>query len=107
MAHTFSWPSQSHRMSKNSDGLCATAEAFVYVAMMRPLVFFRAFHAAIAAEMLPAIAYGWWLALSGRRRRLLHIAAASLICMPSPISVNGEDFPLGGPQERPGAPSRY
>jgi hypothetical protein len=33
MAHTFSWLSQSHLMSKDNDGLCATAEAFVYVAM--------------------------------------------------------------------------
>ena len=39
MAHTFSWQSQSHRMSKDNDGLCATAEAFVYVAMTRPMVF--------------------------------------------------------------------
>jgi hypothetical protein len=29
MEHTFSWLSQSHRMSKDNDGLCATAEAFV------------------------------------------------------------------------------
>jgi hypothetical protein len=66
-------------MSKDSDGLCATAEAFVYVAIMRPMVYFRAFHAAFAVEMLLAIAYVCWYALSGRRRRLLHIAAASLI----------------------------
>jgi AAA ATPase domain len=47
--------------------------------MTRPMVFFRAFHAAIAVEMLLAISYVWWYALSARRRRLLHIAAASLI----------------------------
>jgi hypothetical protein len=70
MEHTFSWLSQSHRMSKDNDGLCATAEAFVYVAMTRSMVFFRAFHAAIAYV---------WCALSGRRRRLVHIAAATLI----------------------------
>jgi hypothetical protein len=29
--------------------------------------------------MLLAIVYVWWYALSGRRRRLLHIAAVSLI----------------------------
>jgi hypothetical protein len=94
MAHTFSWLSQSHRMSKANDGLCATAEAFVYVAMMHPRVFFRAFHAAIAVEMLLAIAYVWWYALSGRRRHLLHIAAASLIGEGMLISANGGDFPL-------------
>jgi hypothetical protein len=41
MARTFSWMTQSHRMSKDNDELCATAEAFVYVAMTRPMVFFR------------------------------------------------------------------
>jgi hypothetical protein len=57
MAHTFSWLSQSHRMSKDNDGLCATAEAFVYVAMTRPMMVFRVFHVTIAVEMLLAIAY--------------------------------------------------
>jgi hypothetical protein len=66
-------------MSKDNDGLCATAEAFVCVAMTHHMVFFRTFHAAIAAEMLLAISYVWWYALSGRRRRLPHITAASLI----------------------------
>jgi hypothetical protein len=47
--------------------------------MTRPMVVFRAFHAAIAVEMLLAIAKVWWYTLSGRRGRLLHIAAASLI----------------------------
>jgi hypothetical protein len=42
-------------MSKEDHGLCATAEAFVYVAMTRPMAFFRAFHAAIAVEMLLAL----------------------------------------------------
>ena len=44
-------------MIKDNDGLCATAEAFVYVAMTRPMMFFRAFQAAIAVEMLLANAY--------------------------------------------------
>jgi len=79
MEHTFSWLSQSLQMSKDNDGLCATAEAFVYVAMTRPMVFFRAFHAAIAVVMLLAIAYVRWYALSDRRRHPLHIAAASVI----------------------------
>jgi hypothetical protein len=42
-------------MSKDNDGLCATAEAFVYVAITRPMAFFRAFHAAISVEMLLAL----------------------------------------------------
>jgi hypothetical protein len=57
MEHTFPCLSQSHRMSKDNVGLCAAAAAFVYVAMTRPMVFFRAFHAAIAVEMLLATAY--------------------------------------------------
>lgn len=51
-------------MSEDNEGLCATAQASVYVAMTRPMVFFRAFHAAIAVEMLLAIAYVWWYALA-------------------------------------------
>jgi hypothetical protein len=43
-------------MSKDNDGLCATAEGFVYVAMTRPMIF-RAFHVAIAVKMLLTIAY--------------------------------------------------
>jgi hypothetical protein len=57
MEHTFSWLSQSHRMRKDNDGLCATTEAFVYVAMPRPMMVFGAFHVAIAVEMLLAMAY--------------------------------------------------
>jgi hypothetical protein len=46
-------------MSKDQRRVCATAEAFFYVAMTRPMVFYRAFHAAIVVEMLLAIAYVW------------------------------------------------
>jgi len=35
---TFSWLSQNRRMSKNYERLCASAEAFVYVAMTRLMV---------------------------------------------------------------------
>jgi putative transposase len=35
---TFSWLSQNRRMSKDYERLCATAEAFVYVAMIRLMV---------------------------------------------------------------------
>ncbi len=35
---TFSWLSQNRRMSKDYERLCASAEAFVYVAMTRLMV---------------------------------------------------------------------
>jgi putative transposase len=35
---TFSWLSQNRRMSKDYERLCASAEAFVYVAMIRLMV---------------------------------------------------------------------
>jgi hypothetical protein len=35
---TFSWLSQNRRMSKDYERLCASAEAFIYVAMTRHLV---------------------------------------------------------------------
>ncbi len=35
---TFSWLGQNRRMSKDYEKLCATSEAFVYVAMMRLMV---------------------------------------------------------------------
>jgi hypothetical protein len=65
---------------------------------------FRAFHAAIAIEMLLAIAYVWWCALSGHRDRLLRIAAASLIGEGVLVAANHGDCPLGGLQERLGDP---
>ena len=56
---------------------------------------FRAFHAVIAVEMLLAIAYVWWCALSGRRDRLLRMAAASLIGEGVLVAANHGDCPLG------------
>jgi hypothetical protein len=50
-------------MSNDNDGLYATAEAFVYVAMTRPMVFFQAFHVAIAVEMLLAASTTWGFVL--------------------------------------------
>src|SRR5215208_5978311 len=47
--------------------------------LSRAAIAFRAFHAAVAIEMLLAIAYVWWCALGGRRDLLLRIAGASLI----------------------------
>jgi len=44
---------------------------------------FRAFHTAIAAEQLLAIAYVWWCAITGRRARLLRIAVATLMAKAS------------------------
>ena len=35
---TFSWLSQNRRMSKDYERLCASAEAFVYVAMTRLMI---------------------------------------------------------------------
>jgi transposase len=35
---TFSWLSQNRRMSKDYERLCASAEAFIYVAMSRLMV---------------------------------------------------------------------
>ena len=38
MERTFSWLSQNRRMSRDYERLCATAEAFIYVAMTRLMV---------------------------------------------------------------------
>ena len=65
---------------------------------------FRTFHAAIAVEQLLAIAYVWWCALSGRRDRLLRMAAASLIGEGVLVAANHRDCPLGGLQDRLGDP---
>ena len=72
--------------------------------LSRAALAFRAAHAAIAVEMLLAIAYVWWCALSGRRGRLLQIASASLIGEGVLVAANGGDCPLGGLQERLGDP---
>ena len=72
--------------------------------LSRAAMAFRAFHAAIAVEMLLAIAYVWWCALSGRRDRLLRVAAASLIGEGVLVAANHGDCPLGGLQERLGDP---
>src|ERR671911_535130 len=72
--------------------------------LLRAALAFRAFHAIIAIEMLLAIAYVWWCALSGRRDRLLHVAAASLIGEVVLVAANDGDCPLGGLQERLGDP---
>jgi hypothetical protein len=74
------------------------------VKLSRVALAFRAAHAAIALEMLIAIAYVWWCALSGRRGRLLHMAAASLVGEGVLVSANGGDCPLGGLQRRLGDP---
>jgi hypothetical protein len=72
--------------------------------LSRAAMAFRAAHAAIAVEQLLAIAYVWWCALTGRRGRLLHIAAASLIGEGVLVTANGGDCPLGGLQQRLGDP---
>ena len=63
---------------------------------------FRAFHAAIAAEQLLAIAYVWWCAITGRRDSLLRVAVATLIGEGVLVAANRGDCPLGGVQERIG-----
>jgi hypothetical protein len=72
--------------------------------LSRAALAFRVAHAAIAAEQLLAIAYVWWCALTGRRGRLLHIAAASLIGEGVLVTANRGDCPLGGLQQRLGDP---
>src|SRR5215218_8325423 len=72
--------------------------------LSRAALTFRVFHTVIAVEMLLAIAYVWWCALSGRRDRLLHVAAASLIGEGVLVAANHGDCPLGGLQERLGDP---
>lgn len=64
----------------------------------------RIAHAAIAAQQLAAIAYVWWCAVTGRRGRLLRIAAGSLIAEGVLVTANRGDCPLGGLQERLGDP---
>jgi hypothetical protein len=70
--------------------------------LSRAALAFRTLHAAIAIEMLLAIAYVWWCALRGRRDYLLRIAAASLIGEGVIVAANHGDCPLGGLQERLG-----
>jgi hypothetical protein len=72
--------------------------------LSRAALAFRSFHAAIAVEQLLAIAYVWWCALTGRRDRLLHVAAATLIGEGVLVSANHGDCPLGPLQDRLGDP---
>jgi hypothetical protein len=72
--------------------------------LSRAALAFRALHAVIAVEMLLAIAYVWWCALSGCRDRLLRMSAASLIGEGVLVAANHGDCPLGGLQERLGDP---
>jgi hypothetical protein len=72
--------------------------------LSRAAIAFRTAHAAIAVEQLLAIVYVWWCALSGRRDRLLHIAAATLIAEGVLVSANRGVCPLGGLQDRLGDP---
>jgi hypothetical protein len=74
------------------------------VKLSRAALAFRSFHAAIAVEQLLAISYVWWCALSGRRDRLLGIAAATLIGEGVLVAANHGDCPLGPLQDRLGDP---
>jgi hypothetical protein len=72
--------------------------------LSRAALAFRTFHAAIALEQLLAITYVWWCVLTGRRGRMLRIAAATLIGEGVLVSANRGDCPLGGLQDRLGDP---
>ena len=72
--------------------------------LSRAALAFRMAHAAIAVEMLFAIAYVWLCALTGRRGHPLRIAAASLIGEGVLVAANSGDCPLGGLQQRLGDP---
>jgi hypothetical protein len=72
--------------------------------LSRAALTFRAAHTAVAVEQLLAIGYVWWCALSGRRDRLLRIAAGTLIVEGVLVAANRGDCPLGGLQERLGDP---
>lgn len=72
--------------------------------LSRAALAFRAVHAAIAVEMLLAIGYVWWCALTGHRDRLLRIAAATLLGEGVLVTANRGNCPLGGLQERLGDP---
>jgi len=72
--------------------------------LSRAALAFRTAHAAIAIEMLLTIAYVWWCVLTGRRGRLLRVAAATLIGEGVLVTANGGDCPLGGLQRRLGDP---
>ena len=74
------------------------------VKLSRAAMSFRAFHTAIAAEQLLAIAYVWWCAITGRRDRLLRIAVGTLIGEGVLVAANRGDCPMGGLQERLGDP---
>ena len=73
--------------------------------LSRAALAFRVVHATIAVEMLLAIGYVWWCALTGHRGgHLLRIAVATLIGEGVLVTANGGDCPLGGLQERIGDP---
>ena len=72
--------------------------------LSRAAMSFRAFHTAIAAEQLLALAHVWWCAITGRRDRLLRIAVATLIGEGVLVAANRGDCPLGVLQERLGDP---
>jgi hypothetical protein len=64
----------------------------------------RIAHGAITIAMLLAIAYVWSCGLTGRRGRLLRVAAIALVGEGTLVVVNRGDCPLGGLQERLGDP---
>jgi hypothetical protein len=61
---------------------------------------FRAVHTAIAVAFLGSIAYVWWCALTGRRDRLVRLAAGALVAEGALVAANHGDCPLGPLQDR-------
>jgi hypothetical protein len=72
--------------------------------LSRAAMSFRAFHAAIAAEQLFAIAYVWWCAITVRRDLLPRVAVATLIGEGALVAANRGDCPQSGVQEPLGGP---
>jgi hypothetical protein len=90
-------------LAVGSPGMTPPAVDIPTAGLSRAALAFRVVHAAIAVEMLLAIGYVWWCALTGHRGgRLLRIAVATLIGEGVLVTANGGDCPLGGLQERVG-----
>ncbi|MCW2721304.1 MAG: hypothetical protein JWR81_5126 [Pseudonocardia sp.] len=64
----------------------------------------RAAHTVIAVAELTSLSYVWWCALTGRRGRLLWVAASALTGEGVALMVGNGDCPLGPLQKRLGDP---
>ena len=83
------------RQGKARSGIANGRRRVPKAGLSRAALAFRAVHA-VAVEMLLAIGYVWWCALTGRRGGLLlRAAVATLIGEGVLVSANGGDCPLG------------